>query len=436
MEGEFHGIDLLFAQKLSHDPQAQNLLARLLRSAREGELSLTLLPEEVSIAQKVLDNLLNKKIVLEGNRLYLQRHFALKSRFYSDLERIKRACIQKHTNETDLSDLSKEQQEAVIHCREQPFWLITGGPGTGKSFLLARLIRELSDKLSIVVTAPTGKAAARIREWVDEEKIPTMTLHRLLNIGKHYPVEKLNYDLILVDESSMVDITLFTKLLSCIKTGSRLILVGDHEQLPPVEGASYFRQLVEEESECTTVLSRSRRVEKEELLEYARKAKCGEPLPTYPLCRPQQLVESLEERVLFCEEDGMGKIADIKVLTPLRQGEYGVTALNQRFYERQKYRYPRGPVPIMINVNDEHLGIYNGDLGLLQGDEILLGGGRKFLRHRVRGYELAYVLSVHKSQGSEYNDVILILPPGSERFGNQMVYTAITRAKRQVAIYK
>src|SRR6185503_19224599 len=161
MEDEFHGIDLLFARKFSADPEGQIVLARLLRSAREGELSLTLRPEEGLIAQEKLAELLNKKVVLEENRLYLQRHFALKCRFYADLERIRRASVDKEVEEMDLSGLSKEQAEALLCCTAHSFWMITGGPGTGKSYLLARLIREFSRTLSVVVTAPTGKATAR-----------------------------------------------------------------------------------------------------------------------------------------------------------------------------------------------------------------------------------------------------------------------------------
>lgn len=435
MEGEFHGIDLLFARRITSDPQGQDLLARLLRSVREGELSLGLEKGERLLVEEKLGGIVDKKIVLEGDKLYLQRHFLLKSRFYQDLERIRSAPVGKEVEFLDLSGLNKEQGEALLSCKENTFWIITGGPGTGKSYTLARLIRQFSHALSIVVTAPTGKATARMRELLPEGGYDAMTLHRLLKMGGGEEVEKLSYDLILVDESSMVDITLFTKLVASIKTGSRLILVGDHEQLPPVEGASYFRHLVEECRECTTILGRSLRVEKEELLELARKAHSGEALPTEKLLRPEQLVGNLEERILFREGEGFEKIGQLKILTPLRQGEYGVTALNERFYERQRVLYPKAPIPIIVSINDERFGIYNGDLALLEGDEVLFGDGRRLSRYSLRGYELAYVLSVHKSQGSEYDEVVLLLPPGSARFGRKLLYTAVTRAKKRVIIY-
>lgn len=429
---EFHEIDFLFARRLSQEPQCQFLLAKLLRATREGELSLSLTEEEKEYAQKKLDVL--PGIVLQGNRLYLQRHFALKSRFYGDLARLRESFPKKEVGYPNFSGLREKQKEALLACKEHSFWIITGGPGTGKTHLLSRLVQEFSPYLSIVVTAPTGKASVRIRELLPEGTYSTMTLHKLLQIGKKKQIGFLPYDLILVDESSMVDVTLFTKLLASIKTGSRLILVGDHEQLPPVEGASYFRELVQEGTEYTTFLEGSMRAENSELLELAHKVRVGESFPTGSLLRAEELVESVEDKVLFREGDGFTRMTRFKILTPFRAGHYGTLSLNHRFYERQKLLYPKAPIPIMVTVNDDKWGIYNGDMALMQGDKVLFADGQVLSLYYLRGYELAYVVSVHKSQGSEYEEVLLLLPPGSDRFGKELLYTAVTRAKRQVRI--
>lgn len=441
----FHPIDQIFAEHLAPDchKEVSYFLSYLLKAAREGHLCISIenhslhpslspeLDPKIIAGAKSIDSspLMGKYLIKSGQRYYLQRNWATEQRFLTHLKRltshppsltIPTEWLEK---ELDHQNLQKEQREAIIQAAKNSVTLICGGPGTGKTYTASVLIRTFLKKISgeCIVAAPTGKATANIRKALGDlaEKCTIKTLHSILH------KEKLYADLILVDEGSMVDADLMAKLFLAIPSGVRLILLGDHNQLPPVESGNFFfdlahmSQFARLKSSLTTCL----RAELKTIIDMAEMIKKGEPVPYFPLPDPKQLVQLIVENQMY-------------VLTPLRKGPYGVEALNQALY-KENLLLGSNEIPIMIQVNDPALELYNGDTGVLNKREnkVYFPSGRIYPESILPHYEYAYVLSVHKSQGSEYDRVMILLPEGAETFGREMLYTAITRAKKEVVIY-
>ncbi|MCP5468925.1 MAG: AAA family ATPase [Chlamydiales bacterium] len=381
-------IDTLFAQKFGGGAFLEALLA----SAREGHLCLQV-GEEVFPSFGERDEEIRKLatpirgvVVQKNERFYLKRNWELEQRFLHHFKRLLAQEVEALQVEDDPS-LDPEQMEAVRTALCHPLTLISGGPGTGKSFTATKIIENF--KGSVAVAAPTGKAAANLRHL----DCPVKTLHSLLS-------KRLYYDLVVVDEGSMIDAELMTKLFAAVQ--GRLVILGDRDQLPPIATGHFFSDLTTIAPCC--YLNKCHRAELQEIVDIAKAVKEGKSVPYEPL-------ENFKE-----------KPDDVTLLTPLRKGPYGVERLNERFYKP-------GRVPIMITENAQ--GLVNGETGWLEEGQTSWGMPESMLPK----YEYAYALSVHKSQGSEYDRVWLLLPPGSERFGREMLYTAITRARKEIRIF-
>ena len=397
--------------------------------AREGHLCVELTPQLdprfLEGASLLPTSLFVDYLSREKNRIYLRRNWECEYRFLTHMKRFK-SQLPSYTlpltwleAELDKEQLNFEQKRAILKAAKGSLTLITGGPGTGKTYTAATLIRLFSEGglKEIAVAAPTGKATANLRASLGliAEKCTIKTLHSLLKS------EWLYADLILVDESSMIDAELMAKLFSAVKPGARLVLLGDKDQLPPIESGNFFADLAQDQhlvSELKTCL----RIELQEIIDLASQVKNGIPITAHPLPNLKELVgQIVHER--------------IDVLTPLRKGPYGVDHLNKLLYVEHQKRGAK-EIPIIITVNDAYLELFNGDTGLLNQEERIayFSDGRQFAEHLLPHYEYAYVLSVHKSQGSEYEKVLILLPEGSEVFGREMLYTAITRAKKQMTL--
>ncbi len=398
-------VDFYFAKKLAPDGEepVTQFLADLLRSAREGHLC-------VEAGPSLPKHLFDKALVEERGRIYLRRNWECEQRFIHHYHRLKGQTPAISLPEFTLDpSLESEQKLAIHNGAKRSLSLICGGPGTGKTFTAANLIRNVLPYLNPVVAAPTGKAAANLRRALDG-LCPVTTLHSLLKRGH------LEADLVLVDESSMIDAELMATLFASIKEGARLILIGDRDQLPPVETGHFFADLAEDR-ELVTELGRCLRAELSEIVEMAQAVKAGKAVPIEPLPDFRAIAEAVFERKAC-------------ILTPLR---HVVRYLNSKLLKEDQKRGGTR-FPIMICVNDRAIDLYNGDVGELEG-EFAYFGEKKVPAYLLPRYEYAYVISVHKSQGSEYDEVVVLLPEGSEAFGREMLYTAITRAKKRVTIH-
>ena len=430
------------------------------------------------------------------------------------------------------------QGVAGLAAVRRKFCVISGGPGTGKThtlvLILALLLElERNRKLRIAVAAPTGKAAARIQDSIRTVKatlacdeairaqLPerATTIHRLLGYlpdsarFRHDADNPLPYDVVAVDEASMVDLALMAKLFQAIPTSARVMLLGDKDQLASVEAgavlgdicAAAAADMVRTRStasltspaengtrwnaslpakhalaDCVVQLRKNYRFGQqsaiyrlsnainegcaEEALHILRDggANAATDLVSTPLPRRAELKAALRARVTTGFSEflkapdplaALAALARFRILCALREGPFGVTGLNQSaedileeagLIRPQNAWYARRP--IMITRNDYNLKLFNGDIGLLlpdsdSGEPRAFFPGpdntlRKFLPLRLPEHETAYAMTVHKSQGSEFDRVLLILPDReSPVLSGELLYTGITRARTSVELW-
>lgn len=348
--------------------------------------------------------------------------------------------------------LSVEQAHAIREAAQTSLSCISGGPGTGKTYTagwLVTLFLEQHPDARIGLCAPTGKAAANLLESIKRvspsSALEAKTLHSLLGIKRiehKKRQQQLTYDLLLVDESSMIDMRMYVKLLSSLADGARIVFLGDPFQLPPIEPGEPFTDLVAKRA--SGALTVCKRQENREIIDLADAVKRGsfeEAIELLQDCWQDEQQFSLEAYVKpfytlqKAAPDACFKaFLERRLLCPVRHGPFGTLAVNERIKPLVHLPFE----PILITKNDYTLGLTNGQVGIIAGSYAYFEeakGLRKIPHVLLPSYETAYCLSVHKSQGSEFGEVTLLLPEGSERFGRRMLYTAITRAKKKIAIY-
>ena len=390
----------------------------------------------------------------------------------------------------ELDDL---QEKSVRESVKNGIFILSGGPGTGKTTTINAVIRYfLSEGMDIQLAAPTGRAAKRMTEATGYE---AKTIHRLLELGGALPEEAkavrferneenpLEADVIIVDEMSMVDIFLFQALLKAITVGTRLIMVGDVNQLPSVGAGQVLQDIMSSERFHTVILGKIfRQAEKSDIVRNAHRIHAGEELRLDNKSRDFFFLERNDTNVIYKHMIQLiieklppyvgAQPYDIQVLTPMRKGSLGVETLNgilQRYLNPPsdtKKEYTSGDMLLrehdkvmQIKNNyqlewevvskygipiDRGTGIFNGDVGMiLQINEYAGEVVVEFDEHRRVTYpfaqldeiELAYAVTIHKSQGSEYPAVIMPLLSGPRMlFNRNLLYTGVTRAKSCVTI--
>lgn len=427
--------------------------------------------------------LLDLNIPIEGSNELLP---AEEARIRKQIENIRAA------EELELDEL---QEKAVMECIKNGVFILSGGPGTGKTTTINTIIRYFeAEKLDILLAAPTGRAAKRMEEATGYE---ARTIHRMLelsgmpaegNNGRNIRFERneenpLEADVVIIDEMSMVDIQLLQALLKAIIPGTRLILVGDVDQLPSVGPGQVLRDLMFSGAFPTVVLTKIFRQAKEsDIIVNAHKINRGEELELNNKSRDFFFLERNDANVIYkhmvqlITEKLPGYVGtdafEIQVLTPMRKGSLGVETLNRIL---QKYinapgagkkehafgetLFREGDKVMQIKNNyeleweivskygipiDKGLGIFNGDMGrILEINEYAGTLTVEYDEHRRVNYafaqleelELAYAITIHKSQGSEYEAVLMPLLSGPRMlFNRNLLYTGVTRAKSCVTI--
>ena len=391
-----------------------------------------------------------------------------------------------------LDDL---QRQAVIESINSGLIIITGGPGTGKTTTINTIIKYFeSEGESISLAAPTGRAAKRMSEATSYE---AKTIHRLLeittnisensnSIGTHFERNEdnpLEADVLIIDEVSMVDIFLMNALLKAVAIGTRLILVGDINQLPSVGPGTVLKDLIE--SNCFNVVRLNkiyRQSVRSDIVVNAHKIMTNEDIDLSKKSNDfifikQNNPEHVMDSVITLMRDKLpgyvnSTINELQVMTPMRKGPLGVEVLNlflqnklnptskqknekeydatvfregdkvmqiKNNYQKEWYIYNEKHFPV-----DKGLGVYNGDIGVIKEIDMFSesfticfddGKVSKYEFSEFNEIELAYAITVHKSQGSEYPAVIIPIYKGPAMLMNRnLIYTAITRAKRCVVL--
>ena len=395
----------------------------------------------------------------------------------------------------DLSGicLAKQQRTAVIEAMREGVLVITGGPGTGKTTIIHTIIQIFkSSGMEVVLAAPTGRAAKRMTETTG---IEAKTIHRMLGVAyadddngrqkfDKNETETIEADVIIIDEVSMVDMQLFNNLLKAIEPGTRLILVGDANQLPSVAAGNVLKDIIKSKKIKVVRLTEIFRQARESaIITNAHKINSGEePVMNgnntdfffvnaqYAPEVPGKIVELITKRLP--KFTGVDSFSDMQVLTPMRKGDIGAAGLNKTLqkalnppsdgkkeYETSSCTFREGDKVMQIKNNyniswkienrlgkviDDGTGIYNGDMGIIKSINkqaetitVLFDDMRQAVYEftALDELELAYAVTIHKSQGSEYPVVIIPIHSGPPMLmSRNLLYTAVTRAKKFVII--
>lgn len=389
----------------------------------------------------------------------------------------------------------EEQRAAAKVALSQGLTVLTGGPGTGKTTTVARLLALLAEQaalaghppLRIALAAPTGKAAARLQEAVqlevdrldavDRDRISGLqatTLHRLLGSRpdtssrfRHHRGNRLPHDVIVVDETSMVSLTMMARLLEAVRPQTRLLLVGDPDQLASVEAGAVLADLVDGlGSRGVAALQTSHRFgESIGALASAIRAgdasgavevlaAGGEHVEWVSSQADERLREVLVPHALALRQAAVlgdaGTALDIldehRLLCAHRSGPFGVAQWNRQV-QRWLAEATGEPTwatwyvgrPILVTANDYGLKLYNGDTGVTvatpDGLRAVVGGSGTFATGRLTEVETMHAMTIHKSQGSQADEVTVLLPPEESRLlTRELFYTAVTRAKTRVRV--
>lgn len=393
--------------------------------------------------------------------------------------------INKVSNKNNI-DLSKEQISAISTCLNNMISIVTGGPGTGKTTIIKCIIDILEEeKKNYVLCAPTGRAAKRITQTTGKE---AKTLHRLLEISKiddndidmfyEYQVKQVEDEVIIIDEASMIDLMMMNNLVKGIKPDTQVIIVGDVNQLPSVGPGSVLKDIIASDIVPTVELKQIyRQSAQSDIIVNAHKVNEGE-YPTFkskdtdmffiPTTTIEQTVSEISSLISYRLETyaPLDVLKDLQVLTPVKKTELGTIQLNEKIqeilnpksntkkqveYQSRIFREKDKVMQIVNNYDKKYSiegkffeGIYNGDIGyieLIDNEEEKLYV--KFDDDRLVEYDFdeldqlehSYAITIHKSQGSEFDYVILPIFTGYKKLlTRNLLYTAMTRAKKMLII--
>ncbi len=452
---------------------------------------------------------MDKKVVIKdtssGNRIYPSRYYYMELNVAKMLLDLNVNCMVKSAvpdeqllgkiEKIEVSEeisLDEKQREAVVMAARKGLFVMTGGPGTGKTTTINVMIRFFESLgLDILLAAPTGRAAKRMEEATGYK---AQTIHRLLEVSGN-PEEEggtgfqrnsdnpLETDVIIIDEMSMVDLPLMQALLRAIVPGTRLVLVGDGNQLPSVGPGSVLKDILATEAFSVVKLTKIfRQAGKSDIVVNAHKINRGENVSLdnksmdFFFLKRQDPTEIIGILIMLIQKK-LPKFVDaspydIQVLTPMRKGVLGVERLNQIM---QQYLNPPEPgkqekqvgdrlfrvgdkvMQIKNNYQmewkvqdrygitvDEGIGIFNGDMGVVKeidtyNDRLkVLFDEQKLVEYpfdTLEELELSYAITIHKAQGSEYPAVLIPLLQGPRQlYHRNLLYTAVTRAKKCVTI--
>ena len=512
-ETDFSALDRQFGdflQRLARASAPEVRLAAMCASRARAEGNICVSIAEIAAIQGASAAALRKKLrasdvvgapgdfmplVLDPqDRLYLRRYWEYEQQL---AQAIRSRAVHTPNKNKPNNDL---QEVAAAKAVASNFTVITGGPGTGKTRTVMRILKLLlqqpgGSSLRIALAAPTGKAAARITESVRavQEKFAATTIHRLLGYlpsspyFRHDAEHPLSADVVIIDEASMVDLALMAKLVMAVPPQARLILLGDRDQLASVEAGNVLADICADAETAApndplhgAVVSLKRNYRFAEaggIYRVSNAINSGDAEAAIATLRAEtdgevgwqllpdatRLAGVLRDRVVAAfrpyleNEDAfesLQALQQFRILCALRHGPFGVENLNATVEEIlaatgllvPRAGWYRGQ-PIMITQNDYDLALFNGDSGIVLPDPAANGELRaffisaegklrRFLPSRLPVHETAFAITVHKSQGSEFENVLLILPQNdSPILTRELLYTGLTRARKTVDLW-
>lgn len=442
-------------------------------------------------------------LILHRNKLYLQRYFNYEALLARNIRALSGISFQNEDRKTQLECFFADekgdeglQRKAAQLTTTNALTIICGGPGTGKTTtvvkILAMLLEVTDQSLAIALVAPTGKAAMRLSESISngiarigldekiQEGIPreTKTIHRLLGFKQHSPSFRhtkdnpLGFDVVVVDEASMVDLALMSKLVDALKPGSRLILLGDKDQLASVESGSVLGDLIKSLPSNTVELKKTYRFDST-IKRLAEAINAGKSDSAWKLfldtsshnisMLQSEYIDHIVDRyanymaVVYQQRETdireiFAKLNIFQVLCAVHYGARGVDGINTRVESSlARLGYPCRPGgwypgrPVLVTRNDYGLDLYNGDIGicLMDRDDGLMkvwfekpgGELRSYSPYRLPKCETVYAMTIHKSQGSEFDEVVVVLPETDNKIlSRELIYTAVTRARKTITL--
>jgi len=493
----------------------RQLVTKLALALAEGHscLPVTAREEQVALTSGCANAGGLLPLTVFAGRLYLTRYFHYEKRLAAHCRRLAAAStpwLETALFNRLLPAIDPGQRQAGLTALSNKICLISGGPGTGKTSTVVKIIALLleahgqahgqTDTLEtrgpapkIALCAPTGKAAMRLKEAVAtsldrlplpreiREAIPkeSFTLHRLLGARansphfRHNGTNPLPYDTVIVDEASMVDLALMTKLADALPEPARLILLGDQDQLASVESGAVFAEMLAGLPDNRAILTTTYRFNRG-IGAFAQAIRQGDAAAALAIAAGADYPEiDLHERsgletflagkvfsymeiVKKFPRIGVGDIfaafRRFQTLCATRAGNWGVAGVNQRLERLLRRKgYASGHDlwyvgrPVLLRRNDFSLGLYNGDLGICLPDESDGGGFRVWFDGgdgfrslplwRLPEHDSAWAMTIHQSQGSEYAEVLLILPEKDHPvLSRELLYTGVTRARDQVRL--
>lgn len=434
------------------------------------------------INQELLKAINSGSLKSEGERIYLPVCFYAESEVaynIAQLSKIKSfprnvdSIIAQYEKDNNII-LASKQKEAIKTLFSSNLMVLTGGPGTGKTETIKAIVniyKSVFPNHKIAQAAPTGRASRRLSEITQKE---AKTIHRLLAyqpaIGPQYNEKKpLPYNLIVIDEFSMVDIFLARDLFKAINLNTKVLIVGDKDQLPPVGAGNIFKDLLSADIPIVELTEVFRQAQESQIVSNAHSVNQGKGIKINPnktdfyyleTNKAEQILSLTEKSVLRLLEKGYD-IDEVQVLVPTRKDLVGVYNLNDIL---QKATNPIAPNEIkygkkLFKVGDKVMqvennyekDVFNGDIGTIvdiapiyeDGEEVereavYVNYGDRLVIYRtieLDQIELAYATTIHKSQGGEYRAVILVLGPEHYMMGTRnLLYTGMTRAKEFLCI--
>ncbi|WP_353373346.1 exodeoxyribonuclease V subunit alpha [Mycobacterium sp.] len=512
--GVIETADVLVAQRLTTlaadtDERVALAVALAVRALRGGSVCVDLRSAEEQIGLADLaaavqaSPLLGEPPILRlnGDLLYLDRYWLEEQQVCDDvLAMMATKPAGTVPNTARLFPTGYEEQRAAAEVAlSQGLTVLTGGPGTGKTTTVARLLALLVEqatmagnaRLRIALAAPTGKAAARLQEAVQLEVarldpserealigLHATTLHRLLGSRpdtsarfRHHRGNRLPHDVIVVDEASMVSLTMMARLLEAVRPHTRLLLVGDPDQLASVEAGAVLADLVDGLGEAKVAALKTSHRFGESIGELATAIRMGdadrvvevlraggEHLAWIEAADPREQLRSVLVPQAFALRtaailgDTVAALATLdehRLLCAHRRGLFGVQHWNRQV-ERWLTEETGEPIwsswyagrPVLVTANDYGLGLYNGDTGVtvVDGEALraVIGGAGEtltFATSRLADVETMHAMTIHKSQGSQADEVTVLMPPEDSRLlTRELFYTAVTRAKKRVRV--